>query len=327
MKEDELLQPCQAMIRSLGKILPSVSASPPLTASKAGECNVCDSNAIIPAQELSISDSVSCKPLNGYDPPETQSMFQFYEDEDDWEFAGDDEKEDDDNENAKANSRYLTGAVAGPNLLKISLPLPVESPLSITVDSDESNSGLEIRRDIVGFLDEEIGQPSACDWLEPPPISEALGVEESQRQIGNAGVMLEAFQQFQQNPQVQEMVVALATDEGLWRAVLANKKIQELRFGNAEGDFEVGITPGFNSVAAQSRMTSSFILLSRNAVRELEGFWDQIRGIIDVVDKKLQAETRQLMFEVMLRVFIMMIVFMLTLIAFLCLLPLQASLE
>jgi len=31
------------------------------------------------------------------------------------------------------------------------------------------------------------------------------------------------------------MVVALATDEGLWRAVLANKKIQDFRFGNAEG--------------------------------------------------------------------------------------------
>lgn len=31
------------------------------------------------------------------------------------------------------------------------------------------------------------------------------------------------------------MVVALATDEGVWRAVLANKKIQEYRVVNAEG--------------------------------------------------------------------------------------------
>jgi len=253
-------------------------------------------------------------------------MFKAYENEDDWEFAGDEEKEDEDD--VEASSQYLTGSIAVPNLLKISLPLPAEAPLSITVDSDESNSSLEGRRNIAGFLDEEIGQPSACDWLEPPPISEALAVEESQRQIGEAGVMLEAFQQFQQNPQVQEMVVALATDEGLWRAVLANKKIQEFRFGNAEGDFEVGITRDFNSIATQSRTTSSFIMLSRNAVRALkEGFSDQIRGFIDVVDKKLHTETRQLMFEVMLRVFIMMIIFMLTLIAFLCLLPLQASLE
>jgi len=96
-----------------------------------------------------------------------------------------------------------TGAIAVHNLLNISLPLPAEAPLSITVDSDESNSSLEVRRDIAGVLDEEVGQPSACDWLEPPPISEALAVEESQRQKGDAGVMLEAFQQFQQNPQVQ----------------------------------------------------------------------------------------------------------------------------
>jgi len=99
------------------------------------------------------------------------------------------------------------------------------------------------------------------------------------------------------------------------------------KFCNA-GDFEVGITQDFNSVAAQSRMTSSFILLSHSAVRELkEGLWNQLRGIVDVVDKRLQAETRQLMLDVMLRAFMMMIVFMLTLIAFLCLLPLQASLE
>lgn len=31
------------------------------------------------------------------------------------------------------------------------------------------------------------------------------------------------------------MVVAIASDEGVWRAVLANKKIQEYRVGNAEG--------------------------------------------------------------------------------------------
>ncbi len=99
-----------------------------------------------------------------------------------------------------------TGANAVPNLLKISLPLS-ESPLSITVDSNESNPSLEVRKGIAGFLDEEIGQPIACDWLEPPPISEALAEEESQRQIGDAGVMLEAFQQFQQNPQVQVRTV------------------------------------------------------------------------------------------------------------------------
>lgn len=73
-------------------------------------------------------------------------------------------------------------------------------------------------------------------------------------------------------------------------------------------------------------MVSNFILLSHNAVRELkEGLLDQIRGIIDALDRRLQAEIRQLMIDVMLRVFMMMTLFLLTLIAVLCLLPLQAS--
>lgn len=162
------------------------------------------------------------------------------------------------------------------------------------------------------------------------------------------------------------MVVALASDEGVWRAVLANKKIQEYRVGNAEGikftqssveflvdvaqcvnldfyvlqsaytwgtfswilqhagDFEVGI----NSVAVHGRMTMSFLFLSHNAVRELkEVLWDQMRGIIDVVEKRLQAETRRVMLDAMIRAFMMMTVYMLTLIALLCLLPLQVSLD
>lgn len=81
------------MIRSLGKLLPSVPASPPLVASKAGDCNVCESNAIIPAQKLSNAASVSCN-CKALDESESRSVFTGYEDEDDWEFAGDEEKED-----------------------------------------------------------------------------------------------------------------------------------------------------------------------------------------------------------------------------------------
>lgn len=90
------------------------------------------------------------------------------------------------------------------------------------------------------------------------------------------------------------------------------------------GDSEAGI----NSVAVHGRMTTSFLFLSHNAVRELkEVLWDQMRGIIDVVEKRLQAETRRVMLDAMIRAFMMMTVFMLTLIALLCLLPLQVSLD
>ena len=102
------------MIENLGKLLPSVPASPPPAASKAGECQVCDSTAFISTQKLSNSASVSCncKVLDGYDSPESQSVFKVYEDEvnplDDWEFAGDEEKEDaEDVEGSAETSRYL----------------------------------------------------------------------------------------------------------------------------------------------------------------------------------------------------------------------------
>lgn len=98
-------------------------------------------------------------------------------------------------------------------------------------------------------------------------------------------------------------------------------------FCNA-GDFEAGITPNFNSVAVHGRMASSYFFLSHNTVRELnEVLWDQMRGIIDVVEKRLQAETRRVMLDAMIRALMMITVFMLTLIALLCLLPLQVSLD
>lgn len=81
------------MIRSLGKFLPSVPASPPLAVSKGGECNLSESIASIPAQKLSSKAHISCNTLDGNDPHESQSVFKIHENEDDWEFAGDEEKE------------------------------------------------------------------------------------------------------------------------------------------------------------------------------------------------------------------------------------------
>lgn len=82
-----------------------------------------------------------------------------------------------------------------PNLLQLSLPLPVG-------DSGPSSSSLEVRFENGADPDEEIGQSLACDWLEPPPFSGA-SKEEPRHQIGEEGVILEAFQQFQHDPQIQ----------------------------------------------------------------------------------------------------------------------------
>lgn len=86
-----------------------------------------------------------------------------------------------------------------PNLLQLSLPLPVKAPIG---DSDPSSSTLQVRSENGVDLDEEIGQSLACDWLEPPPFSGA-SKEEPRHQLGEEGVILEAFQQFQHDPQIQ----------------------------------------------------------------------------------------------------------------------------
>ncbi|KAG0555337.1 hypothetical protein KC19_12G162100 [Ceratodon purpureus] len=321
------------MIQSLqvGKQLPSVPASPPPAASKAGECRVCDSAGFLSTQKLSSAGSLSCtcKALDGYYIPESHSVFKVYEDEvnplDDWEFAGDEEKEAAEDVEASAESSRA-GAITVPDLLQLSLALPREAFPSIAGGSDLSNSSIEVRTEHDGHVDEELGQSRACDWLEPPSPCGAVPMQETHHQMGGEVVMLEAFQQFQHNPQIQEMVLALATDARVWQAVLANKKLQEYTTGSAEGNVEVRITQDLDSAALQGRRFSNFVVISHNSLRELKaGLREQMRVVMDVVEKRLQAETRQLMLDLMVRALTMMSIFMLTLIGFLILLPLQVS--
>lgn len=56
------------------------------------------------------------------------------------------------------------------------------------------------------------------------------------------------------------MVVALATDEGVWRAVLANTKIQEYRVRNAEG---------ISSQNSRQNSTKSFVDIAEDLSRRL----------------------------------------------------------
>ena len=88
------------------------------------------------------------------------------------------------------------------------------------------------------------------------------------------------------------------------------------------GDVEVRVTQDLDPVAPQRRGISNLILVPHNSLRELK---EGLRGIMEAVEKRLQAETRQLMLDVMLRAFMMMTIFMLTLIVFLFVLPLQVS--
>ncbi|KAL3696972.1 hypothetical protein R1sor_011048 [Riccia sorocarpa] len=70
------------------------------------------------------------------------------------------------------------------------------------------------------------------DWMEPPTIRNSRN---ALRAPGRSAVQ-EAFYQFESNPEVQGMVVSLATDPNIWRAVMTNKEIQEFRRKLQGGD-------------------------------------------------------------------------------------------
>jgi hypothetical protein len=66
--------------------------------------------------------------------------------------------------------------------------------------------------------------------MEPPESLELTTTVAREETTGApSSAMLEAFYQFQHNPQIQGLVLSLATDKTVWEAVLANQKIQEFR--------------------------------------------------------------------------------------------------
>jgi len=176
---------------------------------------------------------------------------QFW-DLDDWEIAGDEERD-----------HYVFGSLPTvkeveeassdlQNALRLGFLTPA-APTSETFPKPESSSSRSPRSprsprgpsffDVtevtevstvttVGDTEEEVSSdPSAPQvepeaWIEPPPYEMVTSPKEPE---APSSAMLEAFHQFQHDPQVQGMVVSLATDKGVWDAVLANEKIKEFR--------------------------------------------------------------------------------------------------
>lgn len=135
----------------------------------------------------------------------------------------------------------------------------------------------------------------ALDWLEPPPIRSHQGIV----QTGGRFNVAEAFYQFQHNPEVQGMVVSLATDQAVWDAVLANEKIQEFK-RKLQGDkgFFADKDPLFTDSKDEDKTTEHlpniFTRCRMFCQSKLEDVLDVIRSIINGVsktaDKKIFAE-------------------------------------
>jgi hypothetical protein len=104
---------------------------------------------------------------------------------------------------------------------------PSHSSSTSTAAADEKEIAIISSSDF-GETQEIVGPVVESEQTDPALLS-ATADRSCCRHIGAQSAMLEAFHQFQHNPQVQSMVVSLATDKGVWDAVLANEKIQEFR--------------------------------------------------------------------------------------------------
>ncbi|CAM6127907.1 unnamed protein product [Calypogeia fissa] len=144
----------------------------------------------------------------------------------------------------------------------------------------------------------------ALDWVEPPPIGTGQGI----LQCGRRDNVLDAFRQFQHNPEVQSMVKSLATDPAIWEAVLSNEKIQEFKRKlqkdkaiSSEGkesvlaaDCKTGVVK-FEEVVETGESEPSFFTRWQSYWQEkISAFMDVLSHLIDSLfkgaDRKLFAE-------------------------------------
>jgi hypothetical protein len=141
-----------------------------------------------------------------------------------------------------------------------------------------------------------VSHPSSDgDWKEPSLFE----VASTSSNVGGKSAMLEAFHQFQHNPQVQKMVVSLATDKGVWDAVLANDQIKEFRqkLRESTGLIENGSDLTVDAVDEVSKSlkddTNIFSQVYWNTKKAFAQFMttlqELIRGIFDTAEQRLQV--------------------------------------
>jgi hypothetical protein len=130
-------------------------------------------------------------------------------------------------------------------------------------------------------------------WIEPPSYEVATSPQAPEPP---SSAMLEAFHQFQHNPQVQGMVVSLATDKGVWDAVLANEKIKEFRRNFITPTSEDSLGGAVNQKAKASRKNtnvfSRFFWKSRKAFADfIANFQEFVTALFETAEKKRPGST------------------------------------
>ncbi|KAG0625537.1 hypothetical protein M758_2G063300 [Ceratodon purpureus] len=130
--------------------------------------------------------------------------------------------------------------------------------------------------------------PEVEAWIEPPSYEVATSPKAPE---APSSAMLEAFHQFQHNPQVQGMVVSLATDKGVWDAVLANEKIKEFRRNfsapTSEDSFGGAMDQKVKGSRKNTNVFSRFFWKSKKAFADfISNFQDFVTALFETAEKK-----------------------------------------
>lgn len=337
--------------RAVGATAPTVALT-----STAAHCSAC--TATPTASARAGGASCNCKTTGAVQAqpgltPVSYGPRQFW-DLEDWEFAGDEERdryvfgtlptvEEVEDASSELQNALRLGLFTPPVPWSETLPKPQPSSprsldiLEVTEVSTVTTVG-DKEEDVTSDLSAPSIEPDL--WLEPPPYGVTTVFDEAKAwkeppsyevvtspkaEEAPSRAMLEAFHQFQHNPAVQGMVVSLATDKGVWDAVLANEKIKEFR-----RDFSAPKSAGMHSdgvsmvqkVESSSKHTNIFTQVFWKSKKAflyfIQGFQNFVASLFETVEKnshgsggneKVNFLERSLRACMMLAVLVLTIVF------------------
>ncbi|CAM6096852.1 unnamed protein product [Calypogeia fissa] len=216
---------------------------------------------------------------------------------DEWEFAEEEERVDHlvfGSLPSKTEVEEATSELQ--NALRLGLMGQTSRAFSPAMMSQSGESPTKMGNEVIHVPNPNVlATQMALDWVEPPPIRTGQGI----LQGGRRDNVLNAFRQFQHNPEVQGMVKSLATDPAIWDAVLANEKIQEFKrkllkdqaisSEGASGEVKIEEVEG-----TEDSVSNIFSRLQSFWQQKISAFMGVLSNIIDSLfkgaDKKVFAE-------------------------------------
>lgn len=313
-----------AMWRSIIRV---VGSGPTSAATNAAMCRMCTTT---PSLKAPTSARITCDcPSEVHSPGSTtDSGFKQYLDIEDWEFAGDEDylvfgTLPTQGEVEEATSDLQHALQIGLFTNRSSNPL--ESSLARAGSSGKEKDGAVSRDPKVDGEDAgyHVVDAVADDWLEP---SVALASSSKGKEVAGSGgksAMLEAFHQFQHNPQIQQMVVSLATDKGVWDAVLANDQIKEFRKKLREAPEMIENSSDSTIEEVSKCLKEDYNIFSHvywNTKKAFAHFMatlqELIRGILVTAEEKFQPTETDDFFDRTVRATMMLSVLVMSLVVF-----------